>query len=485
MGSQVRTAIYCRVSTEEQAREGFSIAAQRKTLTSFSMDKGWEITKEYIDEGASGKNMRRPAFQELLRDADRRKFDVVLVWKINRFSRRNADLLNTAGYLSEHGINLVSYCEQFDASTPSGKLMLSMLGSIGEFERDTIVENIRAGMEERARQGLFNGGRVLGYDIVNGELKINEREAHTVLRIFELFLSGLNLGSICDILDCESRKTKNNLPFSITSIKRILSNPIYAGFISYNNSIKHSCTSRITDASMVNPGKHKPIIKQEQYESVKNIMNSKVQRYLRVNSYILSGILVCPGCGSRMSGHTIGKYRYYVCSNYKRRGNAVCSSHCISAPDAEKSVMEQIFSLVKCPSVTALVYKKAKEMKDVQSTRKFCEYTCIEKEISSLKSTKLKYFKYFENDTESMSTLLGRIHELDAAISTLEDRLLIIINEPQMEDISYDKVQKILSGFKEIYSNLDAVTKKRLLASVIKKACFTKDKGLADITLLF
>jgi site-specific DNA recombinase len=127
-----RTAIYCRVSTEEQAREGFSIAAQKKTLESFCQIKGWNIVKEYVDEGISGKTTRRPAFQQLLCDLRCGKFDAVIVWKINRLSRKNADLLNTAETLREHGVSLLSFSEQFDSSTPSGKLDQALILSMIE-----------------------------------------------------------------------------------------------------------------------------------------------------------------------------------------------------------------------------------------------------------------------------------------------------------------------------------------------------------------
>ena len=132
----MKTAIYTRVSTEEQAKEGYSLEVQREHLEAFAKQKGYEIFKVYSDEGISGYVLERPALKKLIEDAKYKEFDLVLVYKIDRFSRNLKDLLNLADELSCYGIGFKSATEAFDTSTSAGRMMLQQLGSFAEFERN-------------------------------------------------------------------------------------------------------------------------------------------------------------------------------------------------------------------------------------------------------------------------------------------------------------------------------------------------------------
>jgi len=142
----MNTAIYIRVSTEDQAKEGYSLEVQREYLESFAEREGYEIYKTYCDDGISAYSTRRPALQELLTDAKAKKFDLVLVYKIDRFSRNLKDLLNLIDGLSACGVAFKSATEPFDTSTSAGKLMFQQLGSFAEFERNRIAERVFPGM---------------------------------------------------------------------------------------------------------------------------------------------------------------------------------------------------------------------------------------------------------------------------------------------------------------------------------------------------
>ncbi|MFC2062243.1 recombinase family protein [Elusimicrobiota bacterium] len=135
-------SLYIRVSTEDQAKEGYSLEVQREYLESFAEWEGYEIFKVYCDDGVSAFSTRRPALQELLEDARERKFDLVLVYKIDRFSRNLKDLLNLVDELSSYGVGFKSATEPFDTTTSAGKLMFQQLGSFAEFERNRIAERV-------------------------------------------------------------------------------------------------------------------------------------------------------------------------------------------------------------------------------------------------------------------------------------------------------------------------------------------------------
>jgi len=139
-------SIYIRVSTEEQAKEGYSLTTQREYLEDYAKREGYEVYKIYSDDGISGYSERRPALQELLQDAKLRRFDLVIVYKIDRFSRNLKDLLNLVDELSNSGVGFKSATEPFDTTTSAGKLMFQQLGSFAEFERNRLAERVMPGM---------------------------------------------------------------------------------------------------------------------------------------------------------------------------------------------------------------------------------------------------------------------------------------------------------------------------------------------------
>ena len=240
-----KVAIYCRVSTVEQAEEGYSIDEQRRRNIEYCEKEGHEVFKVYEDRGISGKNISgRPGLKELLQDANAGKFDLVIVWKLNRISRKLIDILNIVDTLDKNKIAFRSLTESFETETPAGKLQLNIMGAIGEFERGTIAENVKMGMIARAREGKWNGGKVLGYDIVEipsegkkrkeTKLVINEKEAMTVRRIFELYSEGHGYKATVNRVNQEGHRSKKGNPFATATIKEILKNPVYIGKIRYN-----------------------------------------------------------------------------------------------------------------------------------------------------------------------------------------------------------------------------------------------------------
>lgn len=160
-------AIYCRVSTVEQAEEGYNIQEQERLLREYCNNNKYSIYKVYSDKGISGKSIdARPDLKAMLKDAEGNKFDLVIVWKIDRIARNTLDLLNVVDFLEKRKIGFKSYSENIDTDTITGKLLLQVLGSFGELERGTMAQNVRMGMLARAKEGRWNGGVVYGYDLI-------------------------------------------------------------------------------------------------------------------------------------------------------------------------------------------------------------------------------------------------------------------------------------------------------------------------------
>lgn len=233
--TKLKAALYARVSTEEQAKEGYSIAAQISEIKKYAEQNGFEIVDEYVDEGASGKSIAgRPQMKRLLKDASQQKFGVVIIYKIDRLARKLKDALEISETLERNNVNLISLNEKFDTTTAFGRTAFQMICSFAELERNNIVERVKLGMEQRAKEGKYNGGKVLGYDSIDKKLVINEFEAVIVRKIFDYANQGLGFKAITRRLNEEGYRTKMDKPFNVFGIKTILNNPIYIGKIRYN-----------------------------------------------------------------------------------------------------------------------------------------------------------------------------------------------------------------------------------------------------------
>lgn len=225
-------AIYIRVSTREQAEEGYSLDAQKRILVDYCKAHKYDVYKIYADEGISGKDIKhRPKMRHMIADAKEDKFNVLLIWKLSRLSRSMVDLTNTCKLLDDHNIKLVSYSEGFDSSTPSGRMVRSILGSVAEFDREVIAENVSLGMLERARQGkrmCFNA--IVGYDMIPDSFVINKKEAEYVNFLHDEYIKRKSISEVTRLAQEKGYKGKLGGDPKIQSVHLILTRPEYAGY---------------------------------------------------------------------------------------------------------------------------------------------------------------------------------------------------------------------------------------------------------------
>lgn len=233
--SPKRVAIYVRVSTEEQAEHGYSIDAQLNQLRKYCELYGNIVFREYVERGVSGKSIaKRFELQKMLRDAEEGLYDEVLVLRFNRLARNTVDLLQIVEHLRKHNISFRSFAENFETDTPMGKFALSMMGAVGELERDTILGNSKMGSHQRVSTGGHIARAPLGYKVVvlssSGRKRVTRidivpEEAAIVKRIFDQFASGRGLKSIANELNHDGLVTKAGNSFSICAIRDIIENP--------------------------------------------------------------------------------------------------------------------------------------------------------------------------------------------------------------------------------------------------------------------
>jgi site-specific DNA recombinase len=234
-----RAAAYLRVSTDEQAESGYSLQLQRERTTAQVAAKGWELHNVYEDAGHSGGTLDRPALKEMMGDIAAGKIQAVVVYKLDRLSRKQKDTM----YLIEdiflrQGVEIVSISESLDTSSPTGRAMIGMLSVFAQLELDTITERLSGGRKQKAKTGGYSGGNsAIGYTRERGTkmLRTDNEKTDTVRRAFELHDAGLKLQQTADKLNEEGHTTKQGARFNPTQVMRILKRrKLYEGTYSYS-----------------------------------------------------------------------------------------------------------------------------------------------------------------------------------------------------------------------------------------------------------
>lgn len=349
-----KVAIYIRVSTARQDQEGYSIPMQKERLIAYCKAKGWVVAGVFVDPGHSGSSLERPGMQALMVAVQEGKFDVVLVYKLDRLSRSQRDTL----YLIEdvfmsNNTDFVSMQESFDTGTIYGRAMVGILSVFSQMERETIAERTLLGRVGRAEEGLWHGGGTdpIGYDYVDGALVVNEEEAVQVRRVYSLYADGFSVTQIAGMMD--GWKTKHGDWSHTSTVGNVLDNPLYAGMVHF-------------DGVLVR-GKHDAIVSVALDKKVK----ARRARLRRVeagadSAFLLTGMIYCAGCGARYfpnkrpSGAVVYSCHSRAKKNKKMIRDASCKAPHIPVAELDAMVEAEVFRLVRDPGlVDELVKKRA------------------------------------------------------------------------------------------------------------------------------
>lgn len=327
----MRAAAYIRVSTQEQAREGYSIGAQTERLKAYCAARDWALTGIYTDPGYSGAKMDRPALQQMLSDIQKKKIDTVVVFKLDRLSRSQKDTL----YLIEdvflkNDVAFVSINENFDTSTAFGRAMVGILSVFAQLEREQIRERTMMGLQERAKDGFWRGGGnpPIGYtyDSQQGLLVVDEYEAMQVQKIFDLFVNQhLSINQIGKIMST-SYKNKYGSWKSRANLMSVLSSQTYIGKVPYNGEYYE--------------GRHQAIIDPHIFDEAQRLLALRRAEPTPSNfthfraTQLLTGLLWCGNCGARF--YAVGAYRgskKLPCSQRRMIHNYMCYSRAKTRPE--------------------------------------------------------------------------------------------------------------------------------------------------------
>ncbi|WP_446936659.1 recombinase family protein [Lysinibacillus fusiformis] len=470
--ASLRVFLYIRVSTIEQAKEGYSVGAQEERLRAYAKAKNYTVVKTYIDPAYSGSNMNRPALQEMIKQVELGAADLVLVYKLDRLSRSQKDtLFLIEDVFLKNSVDFVSMNESFDTSTPFGRAMIGILSVFAQLEREQIRERTMMGKEERAKEGKWHGGggklkTAKGYDYIDGQLIINKYEAECVKTIYDEFLRGNGTNKIFHLV----LKKYPGFTSTETTIRNILMNPIYAGKIKHRNDFYE--------------GEHQPIITLEQYDQVQNLMKKRASTSdPSRKKYLLTGLLYCGHCGARLYGRTGGKLkngdnvRYYSCySRQRTRIHMIRDADCQKSHE-QKDVLEQhIIDEIKKINMSYIEDYRIGEGSDV--SRKIeslvTETLSIDKQISKL-------VDLYSLDDTPIEIVGKKIKILKEERAKIEQHITEIKNEQIPKN--YDEIKKTVSQLATFdWDNEETDQKRLIVAKLINKIIVSNDNIIIDWT---
>jgi site-specific DNA recombinase len=491
----MRCAIYTRKSTEDGLEQEFnSLDAQRESGEAYiksQAHEGWTcLSDRYDDGGFTGGNMDRPAVQRLLADIEAGRVDCVVVYKVDRLSRSLLDFARMMETFEKHKVSFVSVTQQFNTSTSMGRLVLNVLLSFAQFEREMISERTRDKIAAARRKGKWVGGMpLLGYNVVDSKLVVDPDEAEQVRQIFGLYLEHEGLLPVVEELEARRWRTKRwttgkgtvrgGRVFDKNSLWYLLTNITYVGRLRYKEE--------------VHEGEHEAIIDGDLWQRVQ----SKLQRNGRTggamvrNKFgaLLKGLIHCVPCGCAMSPtHATRdgtkRYRYYVCLSAQKRGWQSCPSQSIPAGEIERFVVEQIKDIGRDPRLVAETVRQARAQADERITEIEVEERRLGRELAGHQRDMNKLIEQLEAATANgVATALQA--DIQERVQTTERRLSELGDERarlQRDLIDEADAARALATFDPVWETLSPREQARLLQLLIERVDYDGRDGTISIT---
>jgi site-specific DNA recombinase len=493
----VRCAVYTRKSTEEGLEQEFnSLDAQRESAQAFiasQQHEGWVcLPDRYDDGGFTGGNMERPALKRLLADIAEGKVDCVVVYKVDRLSRSLLDFARMMGTFERHRVSFVSITQQFNSATSMGRLVLNVLLSFAQFEREIISERTRDKIAATRRKGKWSDGRpILGYDVDprGGRLLVNEEEAACVRAIFQLYLEYQALLPVVQELarrgwvgkrwQTRQGRERGGRPFDRTSLHRLLTNVAYLGKSRYKNE--------------VHAGEHPAIVDAQVFQKVQMLLrqNGATGGAAVRNEFgaILKGLLRCVPCGCAMSpSHTTRsrtkRYRYYVCSNASKSGRKNCPAPSIPAGEIERFVVERIRAIGRDPALQQEVFAQARQQDETCLAEWEAEKRGLEKNLVGWHA-QLRSHAPACAGADADGGTLAWLADTQERIRGAEQQLVKVREQMcalRQRRLDADEVALALSQFGPVWESLAPREQARLVQLLIEKVEFDGVNGRVSIT---
>lgn len=491
----IRVVLYMRYSSVAQ-NDGFSIEAQQKALTKYAKSNNYYIVDEYIDRAKTGRNANRPEFQRMIDDSKKNLFDLVLVHKIDRFSRNRYDAIVYRSVLAKNGVKVVSITENFGEGI-EGELMAGIQEAMAEFYSKNLAREVKKGLDVLASKGLHTGGSPpLGYEVgEDKKLKINESEAEIVRLIFSMYANHHSYNEISKELNAKGYKTKAGNSFSASSFTSILSQRKYIGEYVYNRRASKDIRGK------ANAHKNKP---EEEILRIPNavpriiddITFNKVQARLELNkkgqghyksnsSYLLSGLIFCGECGFHYQGNSraAGRGNHSIYSSYRcgktQNHKGGCSNGEIEKNRLETFVLEQMQKYLFNDEAIRILVNLVNEYNQETIKTKNDDLILYKKQIKEID-------KQINNLTSAIAKgvaddiLIDKINTLNNSKKDIQKRIDEAITK-ELPPVNESDIKRALSKFNEFVKANDCVEIKRFMNEYIDKIVVGKTE--VEVTL--
>ena len=460
----MRAVIYARFSSHNQSEQ--SIEGQMRDCLSYAATNGIRIVGEYIDRALSAKTDNRPQFQKMIKDSEKGLFDVILVWKLDRFCRNRYDSATYKARLRRNGVKVLSVMESI-SDEPEGILVESLLEGMAEYYSAELAQKIKRGMRESALKCKVTGALPLGYKSdADKNIILDEEKAPIVATIYKLYSEGWTAKGITDYLNSKGLKTQTGQAFNKNSLPRILSNPRYKGIYIYQDRIVPDAIPRI--------------VSDEMWDKVQKMLekNKKVgAKYKTPTDYLLTTKLFCGHCKSMMVGESgTGKhgnvYHYYKCSA-KKYHTVECDKKNVKKDYIENLVIENIYyNVLGNDELIERIADKAMEVQASEQSNGILD--ALEAELSEAQKALSNLLSAIESGIVTKTTK-KRLEELEATIEDLEFEI-------QKEKVTKPKLERELVIF--LLDQLrdgdlsDVNYRKRLIETFVHKIFLYDDRLL-------
>ena len=446
----MRVGLYPRVSGHEQ-EDNYSIPEQIDRMKKYCESKDWMVHKIYTDSVYSGSNMDRPGLQEMIRDCENGKLDMVLVYKLDRLSRSQKDTMYLIEDVFEkNGVGFTSMTENFDTSTPHGKFIVGILAVFSQLERSRITERTMSGKDGRAKEGKWHGGKwiPIGYDY-DGMLWINEYEAMQVREVADLFLKGMPLRTIARLVTEKGYLHKYG-EWEAKTIRRVLANPVYIGMIKHRDTWYE--------------GLHEPIFDKKTFDAIQKLLEKRREEYgaARPHQSLLGGIMYCKHCGGRYARQSNnGIYTYMCYSRSKKMKKMIKDPNCRNKnyrmEVMEKGILDEISKLAIDPSYV----EELRENRPVTDMTE--KIKTITSEIAKIDTQISKMMDLYALGTIDLDVISDKVAALNGKKTALSKELESL-NVPKRDTMTTQEVMDIASLMKD---DLPLEDKRNIVQSLI------------------
>ena len=462
-------AIYIRVSTDEQAQEGYSLSAQKEKLKSYCIAQDWKDFKFYVEEGVSGKTTKRPQLNELLKHVKQGSIKTLLVYRLDRLTRSVRDLHKLLDTLEKYGCTFKSATEIYDTSSAMGRMFITIIASIAQWESENLGERVRMGQIEKARQGEWSAPIPFGFNKVNEKLEINESEKDVLLDMIDKVRSGYSMRKLALYLDAVGPPPVRGKQWHITSIRTMLTNPVLYGAMRWRDELMENT--------------HEGIITKMEFEKLCRLISSRSNTKKRdVKSiFVFQMKIKCPVCNSHLTSER-SVYTRKTDNIQIENNNYSCQVCSLSGRTPPFRVSEKKLENALKDYMKDLTLEVPKDV--MNTKKKKSETQKLVEAITKLEDQRNKYQRAWAQDLITDEEFTARMNETKGLLSSLKEQL-DQSNEKTPYKINYEEIKETVKVFVAVWDSMEPKEKRefveRFIVSIhVEKISGTLGNGWRD-----